>query len=128
MSIKHWTIVSCLSGICAGAIFLFYPSYEGNEFPLFTDIITFFLFLPSYFMLFCAIIPLVIALLIHNKVAKISVIFVIGVVAIVNSFQYIVIGLVSLKLLVIFFTLLPTFIFWMVVLAIKANHIAHSTS
>ena len=127
MSIKHWTIVSCLSGICASAIFLFYPSYEGNEFPLFTDIITFFLFLPSYFMLFCGIIPFAIALLIYNKVAKISVIFFICVVAIVNSLQYIVIGSISLKLLVIFFTLPPTFIFWMVVLAFKANRIVQSS-
>lgn len=126
MSIKHWIIVSCLSGLCASALVLFYPNYEGHEFPLFTDIITFLLFLPSYFMLFCAIIPLVIAIIIHNKVAKISVTLVVCIFAIVNSFQYIVIGSMSLKLLVILLTLPPTFIFWMVVLTVKANRIVHS--
>ncbi len=127
MSIRLWIIVSCLAGICASAIFLFYPRYEGNEFPIFTDILTFFLFLPSYFMLFCAIVPLIIALLIPNKLAKFSLIFGVCAVAIINSFQYIFVEMLSFKLLVIFLTLPPVFIFWMVVLTVKANHAVFSS-
>ncbi len=127
MTIKLWTIVSCLAGICASIILLFYPNYEGNEFPLFTDITTFVLFLPSYFLLLCAIVPLVIALLISNKVAKFSIILAVCAVAIVNSFQYTVFELIALKLFVIFLTLTPVFLFWVIVINVKARRIVNST-
>ena len=127
MTSRQWTIISCIAGICASAIFLFYPDYEGNDFPLFTDITTFLLFLPSYFLLCCAIIPLVIALLTPNKVAKLGVIFVVCTTAFFNSFQYIFFESINFKLLVIFLTLLPTFIFGMVVLAVKSNRIVHTS-
>ena len=126
MSIKLWTIVSCLAGICGIAILLFYPDYEGNEFPLFTDITIFLFFLPSYFLLFCSIIPLVIALFIPNKMVKISLILAVCTISFFNSFQYIFLESISFKLLVIFLTLTPVLIFWMVVLTVKSNRIVHS--
>lgn len=126
MSIKQWIIISCLAGICGSAIFLFYPDYEGNDFPLLTDITTFLLFLPSYFLLFCAIIPLVIIYLIPNEIAKFGIIFAVCTITFFNSYQYIFLESISFKLLAIFLTLPPVFIFWIVVLAIKSNRIVHT--
>ena len=126
MSIKQWTIISCLAGICASAIIRFYPDYEGNEFPLFTDMTTFLLFLPSYFLLFCAIIPLAIVHLIPNKIAKFGMIFAVCTITFFNSYQYIFLESISFKLLAIFLTLPPVFIFWIAVIAIKSNRIVHT--
>ena len=39
-------------------IYIFYPNYNDELFPLFMDTTTFFVFLPAYFYFFCGVLPL----------------------------------------------------------------------
>lgn len=43
-------------------IIIFYPDYNNGIFPLFSDITTFFIFLPAYFLFFWGVLPLFILL------------------------------------------------------------------
>lgn len=58
-------------------IIQFYPIYQDNMFPLFTDVTTFLLFLPSYFILFFSILFQIIYIIL-NKINKIKIAWMFG--------------------------------------------------
>lgn len=94
------------------AIFIFYPDYKGELFPLFMDFTTFFIFLPAYFYFFCGILPLLCIVLFKNKVLKIIFIIFILTFSFINSLNYLAFYSIQLRLLFDLITILPTLIFW----------------
>jgi len=65
-------------------VITFWPNYNGNMFPLFTDATTVFLFLPAYFILLVGILPYIVIKIIPNMKLRLVLIILIF----VSSFLY----------------------------------------
>lgn len=100
-------------------IYVFYPNEHDELFPLYTDATTLFIFLPTYFYLLCGVLPLLCLTIFNNKVIKALLIIVIILFAFINSLNYFSFYSIQVRLLVYLITLIPTLIFWVIVMNIK---------
>jgi len=100
-------------------IYIFYPNYNDELFPLFMDTTTFFVFLPAYFYFFCGVLPLLCFVLFKNRVIKILLITVIITFTFVNSLNYLSFYSIQMRLLFDFITIIPTLLFWLIVINLK---------
>ena len=98
----------------------FYPDSNDDMFPLFTDMMTLFIFLPAYFLIFIGILPLFIYVLIKNKIVAAFSILVTVPIAVIKSFGYMSFYFIEMRIVFNLFAILPTLVFWLIVIYSKA--------
>ena len=82
----EWVILAVISMISCLFIKRFYPSYDGGDFLLFTDFTVAFFFLPAYYFIFMVTLPLIISVVIKNKVVLFTLGIASGTFALIRSF------------------------------------------
>ncbi len=93
------------------------PDYTGNEFPFLTDLLTFIVFLPAYYLYFTGIIPF----LLFRLLKKSSISTYLNGIFILSAFlyainSYLTFVSIPIRLFVHLLTTFPVLIFWAVVI------------
>lgn len=82
-----WILISAI--LSTLGFFSFYPNYEDNMFPLFTDITTIFIILPSLFILMISILPQIFCIFLRKIQLKICVYIFFSLISFITAYMFI---------------------------------------